>query len=242
LHVSLTEFVLLALVAAAGGAVQGSIGFGQNLVLVPVVAIVVPEAVPGALVLLGIPLTATMALRERRGIDRSGLGWIVVGRVPGTVVGVVIVALVSGDLLATLAGSAVLAGVLLSLLAGHVPVNRETATTAGATAGVLGTTAAIDGPPLALLYQRHPGATIRATLAGAFLVGAAMSFVALAAAGQVLGWQLLLALALTPALLAGLACSTLVTRWVGERSLRPAVLTLVTIAGVAAIVRGLVSS
>lgn len=239
MHVSPAELALLALVAVAGGAVQGSIGFGQNLVLVPVVALVVPEAVPGALVLLGIPLTAIMALRERHGIDRSGLGWIVLGRVPGTVVGVVIVALVSGDLLATLAGSAVVAGVLLSLLAGHVPVNRETATGAGATAGVLGTTAAIDGPPLALLYQRHPGATIRATLACAFLVGAVMSFAALAATSQVHGWQLLLALALVPALLLGLAGSTLVTRWIGERSLRPAVLTLVTIAGAAAIVRGL---
>ncbi len=47
MHVSATEFILLALVAAAGGAVQGSIGFGQNLVLVPIVALVVPEAVPG---------------------------------------------------------------------------------------------------------------------------------------------------------------------------------------------------
>jgi uncharacterized membrane protein YfcA len=238
-HVSAAEFAVLALVAATGGAVQGSIGFGQNLVLVPVVALVVPEAVPGALVTLGIPLTLIMAVREWHGVDRSGLGWIILGRVPGTVVGVVIVALVSGDLLATLAGSAVLAGVLLSLLPGHVPVNRETATTAGATAGVLGTTAAIDGPPLALLYQRHPGPTIRATLACAFLVGAAMSFIALAAGGQLHGWQLLLAVALAPALLAGLAASTIVTRLVGERSLRPAVLVLVTIAGVAAIVRGI---
>ena len=240
MHVSPAEFALLALVAAAGGAVQGSIGFGQNLVLVPVVALVVPEAVPGALVTLGIPLTVIMAVREWHGIDRSGLGWIVLGRVPGTVVGVVIVTLVSGDLLATLAGSAVIAGVLLSLLPRHVPVNRETATTAGATAGVLGTTAAIDGPPLALLYQRHPGATIRATLACAFLVGAVMSFTALAAAGEIHGWQLLLALALVPALLLGLACSTLVTRRIGERSLRPAVLVVVTIAGAAAIVRGVV--
>jgi uncharacterized membrane protein YfcA len=239
-HVSAAEFAVLALVAATGGAVQGSIGFGQNLVLVPVIALVVPEAVPGALVTLGIPLTVIMAAREWHGVDRSGLGWIVLGRVPGTVVGVVVVALVSGELLATLAGSAVLAGVGLSLLTGHVPVSSETATTAGATAGVLGTTAAIDGPPLALLYQRHPGPTIRATLASAFFVGAVMSFTALVAAGEVHGWQLLLALALAPALLAGLACSTLVTRWVGERSLRPAVLTLVTIAGVAAIVRGLV--
>ena len=240
MHVSPTEFALLALVAGTGGAVQGSIGFGQNLVLVPVVALVVPEAVPGALVALGIPLTVIMAVREWHGIDRSGLGWIVLGRVPGTVVGVEIVALVSGDLLATLAGSAVLAGVALSLLPGHVPVNRETATTAGATAGVLGTTAAIDGPPLALLYQRHPGPTIRATLACAFLVGAVMSYAALAAAGEIHGWQLLLALALAPALLVGLAGSTLVTRWIGERSLRPAVLILVTIAGIAAIVRGVV--
>jgi uncharacterized membrane protein YfcA len=239
-HVSGTELILLALVAAAGGAVQGSIGFGQNLVLVPIVAIVVPEAVPGALVALGVPLTVTMAVREWHGVDWSGLGWIVLGRVPGTVIGVLIVALVSGDLLSTLAGSAVLAGVVLSLLAGHVPVNRETATGAGATAGVLGTTAAIDGPPLALLYQRHPGHTVRATLACAFLVGAVMSFVALTSAGEIHGWQLLLALALAPALLLGLVCSTFVTRVVGERSLRPAVLVLVSIAGIAAIVRGFV--
>ena len=132
MHVSATEFILLALVAATGGAVQGSIGFGQNLVLVPIVALVVPEAVPGALVLLGIPLTLIMAAREWHGVDWPGLGWIVLGRVPGTVVGVLIVALVSGNLLSTLAGSAVLAGVLLSVLAGHVPVNRETATSARA--------------------------------------------------------------------------------------------------------------
>ena len=67
-----------------------------------------------------------------------------------------------------------------------------------------------------------------------------MSFTALVSAGEVHWWQLLLALALAPALLIGLACSTLVTRAVGERSLRPAVLILVTIAGVAAILRGLV--
>jgi uncharacterized protein len=239
-HVSATEFILLALVAAAGGAVQGSIGFGQNLVLVPIVALVVPEAVPGALVALGVPLTVIMATREWHGVDWPGLGWIVLGRVPGTVAAVLVVALVSGDLLSTLAGSAVLAGVLLSVLAGHVPVNRETATSAGAAAGVLGTTAAIDGPPLALLYQRHPGPTIRATLACAFLVGATMSFTGLAAAGEIHGWQLLLALALAPALLIGLACSTLVTRLVGERSLRPAVLIVVTIAGLAAVVRGVI--
>jgi len=238
-HVSAFELVLLALVALAGGAVQGSIGFGQNLVLVPVVALVVPEAVPGALVALGIPLTVIMAVREWHGVDWRGLGWIVLGRVPGTVVGVQIIAFVSGDLLSTLAGSAVLAGVLLSLLAGHVPVNRETATSAGATAGVLGTTAAIDGPPLALLYQRHPGHTIRATLACAFLIGAVMSFVALVSAGQVHGWQLLLAVALAPALLIGLALSTFVTRLIGERSLRPVVLTVVAIAGAAAVARGL---
>jgi uncharacterized membrane protein YfcA len=238
-HVSATELILLALVAAAGGAVQGSMGFGQNLVLVPVVALVVPEAVPGALVALGIPLTVIMAVREWHGVDWSGLGWILVGRVPGTVLGVLIVALVSGDLLAALAGFAVLAGVALSLLPRRVPVNRETACTAGAAAGVLGTTAAIDGPPLALLYQRHPGHTIRATLACAFFVGALMSFGALVSAGQVHGWQLLLAACLSPALLLGLALSTLVTRLVGGRSLRPAVLTVVAIAGAAAVTRGL---
>jgi uncharacterized membrane protein YfcA len=92
---------------------------------------------------------------------------------------------------------------------------------------------------MALLYQRHPGPTIRATLATVFVAGTAMSLVALAAAGHVHGWQVALAVALLPALALGLATSRAVIRRIGDRSIRPAVLAFAAAAGTAAIVRGL---
>lgn len=58
---------------AVGAFVQGSVGFGINLIVVPVIAVLVPEAVPGALVLLSLPLTVTMVIREHHHVDRRGV-------------------------------------------------------------------------------------------------------------------------------------------------------------------------
>ena len=70
-----------------GGMVQGSIGFGLNLVVVPVLAILIPGSVPGSVILISMPMTLTMLLREHHAIDWLGVRWILVGRVPGTLVG-----------------------------------------------------------------------------------------------------------------------------------------------------------
>ena len=52
-----------------GGMVQGAIGFGINLMVVPVLAILIPGSVPGSLILLSVPMTLTMLLREHHAID-----------------------------------------------------------------------------------------------------------------------------------------------------------------------------
>jgi hypothetical protein len=49
-HVSAGEFAIILTFVVVGAAAQGSIGFGQNLIVVPVVALVLPEALPGTLV------------------------------------------------------------------------------------------------------------------------------------------------------------------------------------------------
>jgi uncharacterized membrane protein YfcA len=76
LHISLPEYLVVALTAGVGATVQGSVGFGANLITVPVVAVVVPEALPVVLWVWVLPLVAAMAVREHRGVDWSGLGWI----------------------------------------------------------------------------------------------------------------------------------------------------------------------
>ena len=239
LHVSVVEFVAILLATVIGATVQGTVGFGQNLVVVPVVALLVPEALPAALVFAGTPITIAMAVREHHGIDRRGLAWMTAGRVPGTLAGLVIVATLSTSALGALAGGVVLVAAVASAIAPPLQVTPAAALVTGTASGVFGTAAAIDGPPMALLYQHHPGPELRPTLAAAFVVGSVMTVSGLVLAGEVAGWQVALALALFPGIAAGFWLSRPVTRMLHGRSLRPAVLAVAGLTGVAALARGI---
>jgi len=238
-HLSGWELAACLAIVVVGSFVQGSIGFGLNLVVTPVIALIDPSAVPGAVVLLALPLTVTMAVREHQHVDWHGVTWILLGWLPGVCVGVAVVTLVATDTLTAVVGAVILVAVGLNLVHTHVRVTRTTAAAAGATAGAMGAAAAISGPPLALLYQHHHGEAIRATLAMCFIIGALMTTTALAVAGEIRAEQLLLTLTLLPALLVGLVISTWAGRWLHGRSLRPAVLSFAAVAGLAALIRGL---
>jgi uncharacterized membrane protein YfcA len=225
----------------AAATVQGVVGFGANLLAVPVVAFVVPSALPGAMVIPGVPLAVAMAVSERDHVDWRGSRFLVLGRLPGTAVGVAVVAAVSSDVLAIVIGVVVILGVAASVLASHLHpgVNPRTATATGVVTGVTGTAAAIDGPPLALLYQHDPPPVFRATLATQFAIGSAISITALLISGHLHGWQVLLGVSMMPSFFHGLGLSLLIRPRLANRNLRPAVLTIAALTGVAAIVRAI---
>ena len=141
-------------VVTIAATIQGAIGFGINLMVVPVLAVLIPGSVPGSMVLLSIPMTLTMLLREHQSIDWVGVRWIALGRLPGTAVGIAIVSVMPAAELSVIVGSAIVFGVVLSAIHPGIAVNRCHAFGAGTIAGITNTTASVDGPPLALLYQR----------------------------------------------------------------------------------------
>jgi uncharacterized membrane protein YfcA len=239
IHLGPSAYTIVLVVVALGAAVQGAVGFGANLVAVPALALVEPEALPTTLMLLIVPLALAMVRRERHGVDWHAVGWLMVGRVPGTVVGALVVAWLAGETLSVLAGAGVLVAVAMSLLTTTIPVTRRTMVGAGTVSGAMGTATSIGGPPLALLYQHHEGPVLRATLAATFAAGTVLSLVGLAIAGAVAGWHVALAGALFPGTLAGVALSTPLTRRLDGGLLRPAVLAFAAITAIVAIVRGL---
>jgi uncharacterized membrane protein YfcA len=222
-----------------GSAVQSTIGFGANLVAVPVLAVVEPAAVPAAATMLALPLATTMAVRESDHVDWHGVGWLMVGRLPGTALGALVVALVATDTLSVVTGVSVLAAVALSAASVTIPLTRGTTVATGLASGAMGTATSIGGPPLALLYQHHEGKVLRSTLAVTIGTGTVVSLAALAVARAVAGWQAVLALALLPGVGAGLLVGRVMTHWVDGRWLRPAVLVFAATTAVIAIVRGL---
>jgi hypothetical protein len=185
-------------------------------------------------------MTIGMAVRERAHADRSGFGWLIVGRVVGTAVGIAILASISPDGLSVVIGVALLLAVAWSIRGIHVVPTPISSVAAGAVSGAMGTTSAIGGPALAILYQRRPGPELRSTLAAVFVVGSLISLAALLAAGEVHVGELVLAAGLLPALVGGLVLGGIVSRRLDGPWLRPSVLAFAAAAGALIVGRGLV--
>ena len=236
MDLTISALVVAVLATAVGATIQGSLGFGMNLVTVPALALVLPEALPVTVIMLGVPISISMLRYERAALDRAGVGWILIGRVPGTAFGAWVVAAVSTSVLQGLVGVVVLLLVVASAVAPPLPVRRDTQVVAGVVSGVTGTAAGIGGPPLALLYQHGTGAAMRSTLAASFMFGTVLSIGALALARQVGASQLLLGAALAPLVVAGTVAGRRFHDLLDRGWLRPAVLTFAALAALTVLV------
>ena len=201
-------------------ALQSSIGFGIGLLAAPIIALIDPRLIPGSLIMVATVVTLMVVIREREDIDLHGTGWALVGRVPGTIAGALLLAMLPHRALAILLAAVVLVGVALTSL-GWIPApRRRNIVLAGAASGVLGTATAIGGPPMALVWQRNTGARLRGTMSGFFLVGSVMSICALAATGAINGHTMWGFAVLIPAAVAGYLLSRPMNRFLDPRRLR----------------------
>jgi uncharacterized membrane protein YfcA len=236
-HVSIGAFVVAASAVAIGSTVQGSVGFGLNLLSAPFVAIVVPEALPATLVLLAFPLAVAVVRREHHRVDGEALPWMLVGAVPGTVLGLLIVGHIDAPDLAIVVGGITLVGVALSIVSPPLAVTPGTSAVAGFVSNLFGTASSVGGPPVALLFQHRPGPVARSTLGGFFATSAALSLIGYVVIGVVSLDQLRFALELAPFMVGGLWASRHVHPLVDAGWLRPGVLALSGVAGAVAILR-----
>lgn len=233
---SLGLFVLIAAVVALSGFIQAVIGVGFALIVAPVLALLAPDLLPGGLLLLMLPLNAFVAWRERSAVDWFGSGWITAGRTAGTFAGYAILVAVSSAMLNLLVGAATLLAAIASLLAPKFEPSRHAFLAAGLVTGVTETATGIGGPPLALVYQHHSAAQLRANVALCFLIGEAFSLLLLAANGRLSWAQAGTAVLLLPALLVGIAVSRLAYARIDQRRLRLFVLGFAIVSGLVLIV------
>src|SRR6185312_1292928 len=115
------------IVAAAimfASALQASIGFGIGMLAAPIVALVDPSLIPGTLIMVATLVTLLVLARERQDIDLHGAKWDLVGRVPGTIAGALLLALLPERGLAIMLALVVLLGVGLTSF-GWIPVARR---------------------------------------------------------------------------------------------------------------------
>jgi len=232
---------LVAVLAAAilGGAVQTTLGFGGAFVLVPLLAVLRPELVPGAVLIGLLPSTALVTWTERRVLDRRSFATMAVWRIPGIAAGTAVVALASTRVLTLVIAAALL--VAVAVVGGGLRVRRTPVTLGfvGVASGFTGTAAALGGPPMALAYSDEAGPARRATLSAVATVGVSLALVSLALTGGVGRQDLVPGALIGVGLLVGTVAVVPVMARFDDRLLRHGVLAWAGVGAVAAALRAL---
>ncbi|MCH2169318.1 sulfite exporter TauE/SafE family protein [Myxococcota bacterium] len=194
-------------IVGLGAAVQGGVGIGFGLISAPLLVQLDAGFLPAPLVAATMTLVVLTALRDRHGIDFSGVAWASLGRVPTSVLGAWVVASVGSSDLQKLIAGIVLLGVVMSAMGFDFRPRPLNLFVAGALSGFMGTTSSIGGPPMALVYQGESGERLRGTLAVLFVVGGMISLLALSFAGQFGRSEWVMAALLIPGVVVGFVLS-----------------------------------
>ncbi|MGB3815447.1 MAG: sulfite exporter TauE/SafE family protein [Shinella sp.] len=221
--------VAIALIAA--GAIQGSTGFGFNMLAAPLLAIIDPSFVPGPMLALATIVCIGGALREYADVHRRDLAFSLFGRVIAASLAALCLGLLSPQIFSALFGLSVLAAVVLSLVGLQIQATPKTLFAAGAISGFMGTLTSIGSAPMALVYQNTTGARMRATLNAFFVLGGLLSIIALALVGQFGRSDIVLAAFMTPPAFIGFLLSGYTRNLVDRGHVKTVVLVVSTLSG-----------
>ena len=201
------EIFLVISIFTIAAAIQGSIGFGANLFAVPLLALINTELIPIPILIVNPIMNLMLAWRERGNVDRSALVSALIGRIPGVVLGVLALSLISTDRLGLLFGTLLLVAIGLQMSGLTLPRSRRTLTLAGGVSGFMATSVGVGGPPMALALKDLPGPSFRATMSPYFVIGSSLSIFGLILGGQFEISDIWNSLLLLPAAIAGILIS-----------------------------------
>ncbi len=175
-HIMLFDWTLVFVLAVIfiATVIRSAFGFGEALVAVPLLSLVMPEkiAVPLA-VLVSITVAVVVVVQDWHKIHIRSAGWLVLFTLPGTLLGAWVLASAAAAIVTAILAVAII-GFSTYCLIGRLPFelrNDRLAGLFGFLAGIMGGLYGINGPPLVIYgaMRRWPPDFFRATLQAYFL-------------------------------------------------------------------------
>jgi uncharacterized protein len=235
------NLLIAMLLIFCGSFIQSATGFGLAVVAAPILIHLSPEFIPGPIIIVGLFLGIINALRYRTNISFDGLKLAVIGRIPGTVAGAVLLFYINIAQLSLLLGIIVLMAVVISLLPIKLEPTPRRLFVAGFLSGFFGASSGIGGPPMALLLQHQQANLIRANMAAFFVAGGIMSLLVQIPIGYMTLQHLYISIPLLPAGYLGYRAAQHFIDRLSQQLIRRMSLVLCTVSGSGALFSGILS-
>lgn len=156
--------------------IRSTFGFGEGLIAVPLLALIIPVGIAApVVVLLSITIAAIVVIQDWRKIHLKSTAWLLAPTLVGIPLGIALLTSVHQNLVKSLLALVIIAFSAYSLLGKKPPElqrdNRVWLLICGFLAGVLGGAYGMNGPPLVIYgaMRRWSPQAFRATLQGYFL-------------------------------------------------------------------------
>jgi len=186
-----------------GSLVQYTIGFGLAVIAAPLLFQLSPLYVPGPVIIVALFVSGLSAFEHRASISLTGLKSAILGRIPGSLAGAVLLVWADPASLSFWLGLSVLIAVAISLFPLRIAPTPKRLAIAGFLSGFMGTSSSIGGPPMALLLQHQQARYLRANLSAFFVASCLISLLVQIPIGYMSWTHLQVSLPLIPAALFG---------------------------------------
>jgi uncharacterized membrane protein YfcA len=233
----LIDFVAANAAVLLGAILQASTGLGAGLIIVPLLALVSLDFVPGPIVLASMALSGIMAARGRRDIQAAGLGLLSLCLCLGVIVGALSISAIPAQRAGLAFGGLVLVAVAISVAIPDLRRSTPVVISGGTFAGFMAAISGIGAPVLALLYQNEPPRVLRATLGMVFTISSTAILICLHFVGRFGPHEAWLGLWLAPGYLLGFFVAMPIASRLDRGNSRKAVLVISTLSALMLIVR-----
>ncbi|MBM9514367.1 sulfite exporter TauE/SafE family protein [Desulfogranum marinum] len=217
------SFVIAGLIFLVAGFVQGITGFGAGLVAIPLLCLIIDVKTAVPLVILnGVIITSYLAYTLRSFLDSKKILPLLVGSIPGVLLGSQCLTLVNPDLIRTFLGILLIAYSVYNLAAHPKPVKMPLfiGYAAGFCTGFITALLSAGGPP-AIIYTTLTDwkkNEIKATLTGFFVFNAVFTMIVHALSGMTTLLTLKYCTVTMPLVLLGTAIGSRLTDKINRRA------------------------
>jgi uncharacterized membrane protein YfcA len=230
-------FLLVTLIISSGSLLQAATGMGAGFIVIPLLSLISLDLVPAPAIFASMTLSTTMTVKGYKHIDRKGLGILLLGIFVGILLGAYLLSQMPVDRLGVVFGGLILLIVLLSVCIPKFTLTVPRILSAGCLSGIVGTIVGFGAPILALLYQHHRVAVIRATLAFLYLVSSVAMLTALYFTGRFGPGEVVSGLYLIPGFILGYLVSPRLAAYVNKGRARSLMLIISTLSAICLILK-----